>query len=166
MRLRLPSHQALARNDSGSRELGERRPFVPNRQQQRFLNTWLEPDSPDTIKGLAERSGVPRRTIYNWLDDDEFRQWFSEQAERFFGFNRLRMWQKCQELAIRGSPEHIRLCAQRVGELRTEGQGVPTGAGVNNVFINVPRPEFAPPSNIVVDATPAILPVNPSTEEH
>lgn len=147
------------------------RPFVPTPAQLRYLATWLDPAGPDTITQLAAAARVNRRTVYDWLEDPRFCLWFTTHVERVFLADRLRMWKRCLELAIKGSPDHIKLVAQRAGELRPEFPGNNSDrTGGMQVFINVPRPrpqlDQATEQLDTIDVMPAVLPVVTSSEEH
>jgi Helix-turn-helix of insertion element transposase len=146
------------------------KPFLPSLAQQRYLAAWLDPNSPHSILGLAKLVKVNRRTVYDWLDDQRFCTWFAAAAERFFQANKHTMWKKCLELAIEGSPDHIKLIAQRSGELRPDVQSVNGDRpGALQIFLNVPRPnqlQPAPPEPDTIDLQPLVLPTHPSIEEH
>jgi len=152
----------LQRQDD-SQSLDQRSPFVPNQQQLRYLRAYLDPSTPANIKAVAEAARVNRRNIYRWLDDPNFCEWFAAQCQRVFMHRVPAMWQKCIELASAGSPEHIKLVALRTGELRPGAENG-RGAGISQVFINVPRPGRE--HGFVVDVGPAVLPPAPSDEEH
>lgn len=147
------------------------RPFIPTHAQLKYLSKWLDPDAPDTITGLAKFAGVNRRSVYDWFEDPKFCLWFTERVERVFLADKHRMWRRCIELACRGSVDHIKLVAQRAGELRPEFPGNnETRSGSIQVFLNVPRPhhELAQAADAadVIDVGPALLPVAGSVEEH
>jgi hypothetical protein len=103
--------------------------------------------------------------VYRWMDDPQFCAWFTDQCERLFRHHVPAMWQKCLELAIAGSPEHIKLIAMRTGELRTETQGVGAAqAGITQVFVNVPRPPRERDDDIEIGSPVLRLPM--SDEQH
>lgn len=120
------------------------RPFIPNRQMLQFLNVFLSPDGPNTIRGCAERASVPRRTVYNWFESDAFRAWFHDQCSRCGATERELMWRNARRLAIAGSPEHIKLVAMKAGELIHPGANEHMRPAPTAVFINVPRPPSLP----------------------
>lgn len=115
--------------------------FVPTHAQWRYLRAYLEPTSTGVIRHVAAKANVNWRTVYDWLADDRFRDWFTTETRRLFLHRLPKIWDKCAELAEQGSPEHIKLIGMRTGELIHAGtfdQRVPAAMGV---FINVPRPE-------------------------
>jgi hypothetical protein len=118
-----PARRLNADDDDQPHALDRPRAFIPNQQQLRYLRAYLDPATPANIKAVAETAKVNRRNIYRWLDDPAFCAWFAEQCERLFRHHVPAMWQKCLELAMAGSPEHIKLIAMRTGELRPETQG-------------------------------------------
>ena len=121
-------------------------PFIPTKQQMRFVHVFLSPDGPDTITGCAKLASVNRRTVYDWLEDRQFRQWFHEQCNRQGAAERELMWRNARKLAIAGSPEHIKLVAMKAGELIQPGTNDHARfPGSPAVFINVPRPRLLDP---------------------
>jgi hypothetical protein len=155
-------NQLTIAKDTGIEET--QRTFVPTQQQLRYLRSYLNPAVPGNIKAVAEDAGVNRRNVYRWLDDPAFCAWFAEQCNRVFMHRVPAMWQKCIELATAGSPEHIKLVAARTGELRQAADNG-RGNGIQQVFINVPRPD-SEEHGYVVDVGPAVLPAPASDDEH
>jgi hypothetical protein len=153
----MPPSRTLTRSGDQEPEVGldEARPFLPNPGQIRYAKAYLDPANPGNIKAIAAAAGVHRRSVYTWMQDPEFCLWLKEQAERVITHHLPIMWQRCLELAIQGSPEHIKLIALRSGELR---QDAPNGRGPGvQVFLNVPRPRYElpqAPTDTVLDVTP------------
>ena len=170
----MPPSRTLTRSGDQEPEVGldEARPFIPTRVQARYLRRWLDPSSPDTIKGIAELAKVNRRTVYKWLDNPAFCAWFADQVERMFQTLKPRMWKRCLELAMAGSEGHIKLVAQRCGELQVEAQGTGRDGrhGITQVFLNVPRPprtQLEPAGGPgTIDIGPTVLAGQRSDEEH
>jgi hypothetical protein len=115
--------------------------FVPTPAQWRYLRAYLDPDSSGAIKHCAARANVNWRTVYDWLADDRFREWFTDETRRVFSHRLPAMWAKCMDLACSGSPDHIRLIALRTGELLNAGSPDQRSPAHTAVFINVPRPQ-------------------------
>ena len=115
------------------------RRFRPSPQQLAYLAAWLDPKTPKSISGIAIAIGVPRRTIYNWLESPDFLSWFDHEVER----NVEALWRpvlhRVAELALQGSIEHAKLLAQIRGALHPH---VATNHAVN-VIIGIPRPKAA-----------------------
>ena len=114
--------------------------FIPTPAQWRYLRAYLDPNNSGAIKHCAQRANVNWRTVYDWLADERFRQWFTEETRRVFTHRLPAMWSKCLDLAAEGSPEHIRLIAMRTGELIQPGSHDQRQLPATAVFINVPRP--------------------------
>jgi hypothetical protein len=141
-------------------------PFRPNAQQIRYLEKFMDPElKPWNIKTVAAAARVHRRQVYRWMENPQFCAWFKEETDRVFRHALPKMWARCMELAIQGSPEHIKLIGLRTGELRAEAQSVNgERASITNVFVNVPRPHQLEPAGDVLDIAPAIFPVE-ATEQ-
>jgi hypothetical protein len=142
----LPARRAT---DSLAPPLDQCRPFIPNQQRLRYLRAYLDPATPCNIKAVAEAARVNRRTVYKWLDDPQFCTWFADQCNSLFRHRTHAMWQKCLDLALQSSPEHIKLIAMRTGEVR-EGAANGRGDGISAVFINVPRAPREPDEAIEI----------------
>jgi len=114
-------------------------PFRPSRQQQTYLEAWLDPRSPKTIAGIASNIGVARRSIYNWFERPEFVRWFNAEIEHHTDH----LWQpvlyRLTEFALAGSIEHMRLLVQIRGALRPEITRHDGRSFV--VMVGVPRPQ-------------------------
>lgn len=121
--------------------------FVPTAAQWRYLRAYLEPNGAPTIRGCAARANVNWRTVYDWLADERFRDWFTAETRRVFTHQLPAMWSKCMELACAGSPEHIKLIALRTGELIGPGTNDHARPSTTAVFINVPRPRALDPED-------------------
>ena len=134
--------RTLTRREQGLKDIPV--VFIPTKAQWRFLNVFLAPDGPDSIRKCAERACVNRRTVYDWQQDDRFKQWFHDQCEKQAKTERELMWRNARKLAIAGSPEHIKLVAQKAGELIPAGANDRRPIGPLGVFINVPRPDVPP----------------------
>jgi len=156
--------------DPSSSNAAPERPalFIPTQQQIRYLRAYLDPNTQANITSIAEIARVNRRTVYKWLEQPAFCIWFKEQCESLFRHRVPKMWAKCLELAEAGSPDHIKLIAQRGGELQIEAQG--TGrdgrAGITQVFLNVPRPQLVAHEAPAMDLEPIVLACQTSEDEH
>jgi hypothetical protein len=120
------------------------RTFRASRAQRSYVEAWLDPQAPKTISGICRHLGLPRRTVYNWLADDQgFVTWFNHGVER----NTDGLWQpillKVAQLAVQGSIEHARLFAQVRGALRQLEQSALSNI---TVLVGIPRPGAADPS--------------------
>ena len=115
------------------------RAFRPSRHQQIYLEAWLNPHAPKTISAICRHTGIPRRTVQDWLRSAAFVSWFNGALERHTDI----LWQpvllKIAELALQGSIEHAKLLAQvRRGLRPFRGSG-----NAMTVIIGVPRPPDA-----------------------
>ena len=131
--------RALTRREQGLKDIPV--VFLPTKAQWRFLNVFLAPDGPDSIAKCAAKACVNRRTVYDWQQDPRFKEWFHDQCEKQAKTERELMWRNARKLAIAGSPEHIKLVAQKAGELIHAGANDRRPIGPLGVFINVPRPD-------------------------
>lgn len=137
-------------------------PFAPHPQHWSYLRAFLDPAIPHNIKAICQAARINRRNVYRWLQDPAFCRWFSEQCDSLFRHRLHGMWQKCLDLAIQGSPEHIKLIAMKAGDLLQEAPNG-RGPGLAQVFINVPRPPREPED--AIDVQPLIRPVPASNRE-
>ena len=115
----------------------------PTERQEAYARECLDPQTPRTISARAAASGVSRQSIYKWLRVPEFRAWLSTQRRLAFEHAIDDVKARCVELAVQGSPEHVRIVLELAGELR--GRGMPYASdGINdravNLILNVPRP--------------------------
>ncbi len=116
----------------------------PSERQIAYRDAIFDPRIPPTIAARAEAAQVSRQTVYNWMRDADFHAWLSNERRLAFEHRIEDVKQKCIELALRGSAEHMRLVLEMAGELpgrggrRDEAGGVSSGHPM--VFINVPRP--------------------------
>jgi hypothetical protein len=129
---------ALTRREQGLEHIPVT--FIPTPAQWRFLQAFLTPDGPNTIKGCAQHANVNRRTVYDWFEDERFRLWFYGECDKQAKTERELMWRNARKLAIAGSPEHIKLVAMKSGEILGPGTNDHMHPPTTAVFINVPRP--------------------------
>jgi hypothetical protein len=131
-------------------------------RQEKYLCACLNAEIPRTITARAAAAGVSRQSVYKWLQTPEFREWLSTQRRLAFEHSIDDVKQRCVELAVQGSPEHIRIVLELSGELgRGAHQYEPRAVGV---FINVPRPASGDDSNVVAPVVTPFLVGGPTPE--
>ena len=121
-----------------SQRIGSRT-FRPSRQQQAYLECWLDPEAPKTIVGIATHIRVARRSIYNWFERPEFVRWFNSQVQHHTDHLWTPMLHRIAELALQGSIEHLKLFMQIRSAMRSEIERHDGRSFV--VMVGVPRPQ-------------------------
>lgn len=93
-----------------------------------WLDTATEMQT-DVISDISEACRITRDSWYRWLKDPQFEDWYWEQYDK-----RTRRWKPTVDaiglkFAKRGSAEHFKYLAQRVGNIKEQGN--------TNIQINV-----------------------------
>jgi transposase-like protein len=133
---------------------------MPTRKHLAYLECWLDPTQPKNMSQIARALGISRRTIAGWLQQDDFRAWFTEEMDRHIDHHWTPALLKVTQLAIAGSAEHFKLLAQVRGALRSESD---QRVGVQ-VIVGIPRPGDHVP--VPADAPRPGLPPATSEQDH
>lgn len=145
--------------------------FIPTAQQMRYLAACLDPRLA-TLDAMATAARINRVTIWRWRQDARFVDWLTQQIARGFGLKYHLALDRALDLAIQGSPEHLKLLMGKFGDLRHAGDDDSrNGPQQVAIHINVPRPaqsgiNSAGAEPMTFDITPRpMLPPTSSTEQ-
>lgn len=78
------------------------------KKQINALANFVDP-SIGTITEVAEKSGVSRKTIYCWLDDDEFTKALDEKINKYTDSEVANIWKALISKAMNGDTQAIKL---------------------------------------------------------
>jgi len=53
--------------------------FQPSPEQIKFIEAYLDLDNNKPITEISKDTGVPRRTIYNWFEKEDFINWLNSK---------------------------------------------------------------------------------------
>jgi hypothetical protein len=137
--------------------------FTPTAHQLRFgaaaANPWLR-----SVEAMAKAAGVNRVTVWRWSQNPQFVAWLKDKVQRAYGLKYALAIDKALDLAMQGSPEHLKLLMMKFGDWRPAGaDGQGNQLRQVSVFINVPRPPREPED--AIDVQPFIRPVPASEKE-
>lgn len=146
------------------------RGFQPSPQQLRYLVCAADANN-HGFEAIAKAARINRVTAWRWRQDTAFTEWFQREVLRAFGMKYALALDKAADLAMAGSPEHLKLLMVKMGDLRHgNDDGHSSGGQQIAVHINVPRPELAArelPRLDTIDVAPRpTLPPVTSDQEH
>lgn len=123
-----------------STELTKIEEYQPTPSMLLWLDTQVDLGTND-ITEIAKECKLTRQAWYKWLKDPDFEDWYWEQYDK-----RTRRWKPTVDAiglkyARRGSAEHFKYLAERVGNVRKENKGVTVPVQINN-FVNKEKDEF------------------------
>jgi hypothetical protein len=146
--------------------------FVPSTRMQRYLAACLDP-SLLTLEAIASAARINRVTVWKWKQDPAFVDWMTNQIQRTYGLKYSIALDRALNLAMQGSPEHLKLLMAKFGDLRSlEHDGSSNQRQQIAVHINVPRPQLEAPRRepddvpLTIDVTPRPMSPPPNESEH
>lgn len=104
-----------------SQNVTELKDFKPTPHMLVWLDTQVQIQT-DVVDEIARQSNIAEMSWYRWIKQDGFEDWYWAEYDR-----RTRRWKPTvdaigMKFAKRGSAEHFKYLAQRVGNLREEKQ--------------------------------------------
>lgn len=72
----------------------------------------------NSITKIAEKAGVSRQTIYDWMDDEEFKQVLDKKIDQYVNSQTANVWKSLIEQARNGSVPAIKLFFEMEGKYK------------------------------------------------
>jgi len=113
-------------------EIEEKKEFRPKPLQMRFAEIYLNPTVIMTRDQIAKELGINRRTIYNWLQIPEFKEWLYSRRMELINNSLIDIYRVAVDKARRGDYNFCRLILEMSGEY-TPGMKVNT-SGVQELI--------------------------------
>ncbi len=93
--------------------------------QKEFLDYFLEGDTKGNISASAERTGVTRQTVHNWLRRDEkFRDYIARQGDACKTLIAPHAWESLKRNVIQGDTPSIALYFKLIGQMKGDASEV------------------------------------------
>lgn len=113
----------MANKETGS----PKHTWEPSPRQRKVLAVAIEAGFERDLKKIAAAAGVPRRTLYNWLDDENFRDAFENIWRVMLGRHIPGIVSAQIKLAQKGDSRAARLILDLCGAIRQVHKHVHTG---------------------------------------
>lgn len=122
----------MTKNNKLDQKVSNDKTIVKEFKPTPHMIVWLDTQAriqTDVIEEIARESSIAKSTWYEWLKNPQFEDWYWAEYDR-----RTRRWKPTVDaiglkFAKRGSAEHFKYLAQRVGNVREQGN--------TNIQINV-----------------------------
>jgi hypothetical protein len=96
-----------------------------------------------SVKELAAKVGINRRTYYRWFETAAFRKWWQDEWERYFALRMARLWGKIFAAACgeknNSSATHAKLIIERFDKGAAPGGDGAEGVRKTYINIDIPR---------------------------
>ncbi len=84
-------------------------------KQKKLAERLCSPDNDLSVKALCEELKIPRRTYYNWLDNEEFNRYMKYLIDKYANSELANIWRALVTQAARGKIDHIKLYFEMLG---------------------------------------------------
>jgi predicted DNA-binding protein YlxM (UPF0122 family) len=88
-----------------------------SKKQLNAISYFVNPEI-DSITKIAERAGVSRQTIYDWMDDEEFKQVLNKKIDKYVDSQTAHVWKSLIAQAKQGNVQAAKLFFEMQGKYR------------------------------------------------
>ncbi len=90
--------------------------FIPNPEQLKFAELWLDCSKKRTYEEIATDIGITYMTIWRWHQDKDFVDWINEQGSSMLRSALSRVYKSLIRKAESGDVSAIKLYLENLGE--------------------------------------------------
>lgn len=121
-----------------------------------------------TLEAIAKAAHVNRTTAWRWHQQPDFTAWVQDQLQKTFGLKYTIALHRALDLAIQGSPEHMKLLMLKFGDLKASAEydGRSNHQQHIAVMINVPRPDQLQAHTLAQPDSVSIAPMPQPISDH
>lgn len=92
-------------------------------KQRKLAEALCDPENDKTVTAICNELGIPRRTYYNWLDNEDFNGYMKYLIDKYTSSELAAVWRALIKQAKNGKLEHIKCYFEMLGMMPGKGTG-------------------------------------------